>query len=216
MLNRILTLSFDNCWRLYAAKECLKSRPGKILDLCCGTGDLAIQLARKSNYKNEIIGVDYSSNMLKIAESKAGKYLNNNLRFICADVAALDFPDEYFDTIGISFAFRNLTHKNRNSKRYLAEITRVLNKDGRCIIAETSQPSSKLIRKAFHFYMKNIVASIGGRVSRHPGAYHYLANSAINYFDNKEMVTFLNEHDFSRVTYRSYLFGGISVYVAEK
>lgn len=216
ILNRILTLSLDNLWRAYAVKQCIKNRPSKILDLCCGTGDLAIQVAAKSDYKNEIIGLDYSSNMLRVAQRKAGKYPAANLRFIHADASGLDFPDEHFDTIGISFAFRNLTYNNRNSDKYLAEITRVLKKPGRFVIVETSQPRSKIIRKAFHFYMRNIAAPIGGLISRHPEAYRYLSTSAINYFDKKEMVSFLNKHGFSRVTYKSYLFGVTSVFVAEK
>ncbi len=113
LINHVITLGMDNAWRRQAALACLQDRPARILDICCGTGDLAITIAKLAQYSPEITGADYSQPMLEIAAAKASSSTwAENIRFINADVARLPFADNHFDCIGISFAFRNLTYKN--------------------------------------------------------------------------------------------------------
>jgi len=155
LINRVITFGMDVGWRQQAALVCLQDRPGRILDLCCGTGDLSVTIARLADYRPEITGVDYSQPMLEIATAKAGA-LNqgSNIRFINADVDRLPFSDGYFDCIGISFAFRNLTYRNPNTQSYLDEILRVLRPGGRFVIVESSQPKSAFIRFFHHLYLR--------------------------------------------------------------
>ena len=216
ILNRLLTLSLDRTWRARAASECLKNNPARILDLCCGTGDLAINIAEQAEYAAEITGLDYSRNMLDIARRKAGRLRGRKINFICADAADTPLPDSYFDTIGISFSFRNLTFRNKNSGIFLKEVRRMLKSGGRLVIIETSQPPAEIVRKICHLYFKCFAAPVGGFLSGRYRAYRYLAWSAVNYFDNDEAVSFLKDHGFKNVESRPCLFGAVSLYTAEK
>ena len=92
------------------------------------------------------------------------------------------FPDDYFDAIGIAFAFRNLTYKNPDTNHYLKEILRVLKPGGCFVIVESSQPKNPLLRKLFRIYTKNMVYRLGSILSGNRGAYKYLSASVINYF----------------------------------
>ncbi len=111
LINRVITGGFDEQWRREAARECLTARPGKVLDLCCGTGDLVINLARLAEDNVELTGIDYSQPMLALATKKAELLARRRkISFAYGNAANLPFPDGYFDCIGISFAFRNLTY----------------------------------------------------------------------------------------------------------
>ncbi len=117
LVNHIITWGLDKRWRRQAARECLVSQPEKVLDLCCGTGDLAISITRLAENGVEVTGVDYSRPMLAIATKKAELLARGSrISFTYGDAAKLPFPDGYFDCIGISFAFRNLTYKIRQHR----------------------------------------------------------------------------------------------------
>jgi demethylmenaquinone methyltransferase / 2-methoxy-6-polyprenyl-1,4-benzoquinol methylase len=215
LINTLITWNMDRRWRKNAALTCLKSRPAKILDLCCGTGDLAITIATLADYKPEIQGLDYSQPMLEIAGQKSAA-LQKKIRFIQGDASHLPFAKEEFDCVGISFAFRNLTYKNPLVDAHLSEILRVLKKDGRFMIVESSQPTNRLIRALNHFYMRAYVANLGAWISGNRPAYHYLAESACRYFSPKEMKDFLIAHGFTKVDYQPLFFGAAGIYVAFK
>jgi demethylmenaquinone methyltransferase / 2-methoxy-6-polyprenyl-1,4-benzoquinol methylase len=217
LINRIFTWGLDKRWRLKAAHLCVVTKPEKILDLCCGTGDLAIDLAQLATASAKIVGFDYSPPMLEKAAEKAKHLpLKAELNFIHGDVHDLPFPDEYFDSIGISFAFRNLTYKNPNTPRYLSEILRVLKTGGQFVIVESSQPSNKLIRALDHFYLRTFVRWMGTYLSKNKTAYNYLTESASKFFTAEEISDFLVKAGFSKVTVKRLLFGATAIHVAEK
>ncbi|MFC2067327.1 bifunctional demethylmenaquinone methyltransferase/2-methoxy-6-polyprenyl-1,4-benzoquinol methylase UbiE [Chloroflexota bacterium] len=216
LVNHVITLGIDKRWRWKAARKCLTTHPRKVLDLCCGTGDLALNLAQLADNNTELTGIDYSQPMLKIAAKKAASSGRGDISFIHGDVASLPFPDGYFDCVGISFAFRNLTYKNPLTRRYLAEVLRVLTAGGRFVIVETSQPKSKLIRKLFHLYMRWFVSRVGHWLSGNKGAYHYLAESAAHFFTAEEAEAMLLAAGFHQVSFRPLLFGAVGIYVAVK
>ena len=217
LINRVITLGFDKQWRREAARECLTSRPGKVLDLCCGTGDLAIDLARLAESNLELTGIDYSQPMIEVAAKKAETLASRRkISFICGDATNLPFPDGYFDCIGISFAFRNLTYKNLLARRYMAEIVRVLNVSGKFVIVETSQPRAKLIRKLYHLYLRWFVSRLGYLFSGNRGAYYYLAESAARFYTPEEVKEVLFAVGFRQVSFRPLFLGAIGIHVAIK
>lgn len=209
LMNRMLTFRFDVLWRRKAARECLMGNPSRILDLCTGTGDLAIQIAGLANSKVVITGLDYSDAMLSLAREKASKKGFDHILFIRGDAADLPFENESIDAIGISFAFRNLTYKNPDHKKFLKEIYRILSDKGNFVIVETSQPSSKIMRFLFHIYLQIVVAGIGGNLSGNKKAYKYLAASARNFYTPAQVRDNLLETGFSQVRYNQ-LVGGIA------
>jgi demethylmenaquinone methyltransferase/2-methoxy-6-polyprenyl-1,4-benzoquinol methylase len=154
--------------------------------------------------------------MLDIAKRKAVKAMQEKIAFIQGDAAAMPFSDGYFDAVGIAFAFRNLTFKNHDTPKFLAEIHRVLKPGGRFVIIESSQPQWTLLRALFRFYTRFIVYPIGSRISGNKAAYKYLSYSVINYYQPEEICTLLKDNGFSEVTFKR-LSGGISaLHVATK
>lgn len=216
LLNRLLTLRLDEAWRKKAAREILKDNPHHVLDLCTGTGDLALRIRKHADPGTRITGLDYSPPMLKVASEKANKRELQEIEFIHGDAAHMPFPKEHFDSIGIAFAFRNLTFKNPDTATFLAEIERVLKTGGKFVIAETSQPKNKLLRALYHFYMKNITAPLGGLFSGHRAAYQYLAWSAIHYHTSEELKKILLNAGFQSVESRPLLGGIAALTVATK
>jgi demethylmenaquinone methyltransferase/2-methoxy-6-polyprenyl-1,4-benzoquinol methylase len=215
LINHVITLGMDNGWRRQASLTCLKDRPGRILDICCGTGDLAITIAQLAPYIPEITGADYSQPMLEIAAVKTAA-CGKNIRFINADVAHLPFTDNYFDCIGISFAFRNLTYKNPLAPTYLNEILRVLKSGGKFVIVESSQPKSPFIRFLDHLYLRLWAFPTGYLISGNKGAYRYLAESARHFYSAEEMLGFLLKAGFKQATAKRLFFGAAAIYTAEK
>lgn len=217
LINHVITLGMDVGWRKQAALACLQDRPGRILDICCGTGDLSVAVAALADYSPEITGADYSQPMLEIAAAKAGVSKHgSNIRFINADVGRLPFNNEYFDCIGISFAFRNLTYQNPNTQSYLDEILRVLKPGGKFVIVESSQPKSAFIRFFHHLYLRAWVFPSGYILSGNKSAYRYLAQSALHYYSAEDLQQFLIKAGFKQATAKRLFFGAAAVYTAVK
>ncbi|MFC1909828.1 bifunctional demethylmenaquinone methyltransferase/2-methoxy-6-polyprenyl-1,4-benzoquinol methylase UbiE [Chloroflexota bacterium] len=216
LVNRIITMGLDRRWREAAVRACLALSPQRALDIGCGTGDFAITIARMAKRQMEIIGLDYSEPMLEIAREKARQVSGNKVTFVNGDAIKLPFPDEYFDCVGISFAFRNLTYRNPLTKKALTEIVRVLKPAGRFVAVESSQPKSAFVRFFFRLYLKIFVAHMGYLVSGNRGAYHYLAESAARFHTPQEIKELLMCCGFSEVAYQPLLLGAAGVHVATK
>jgi len=217
LINQLITWGQDNAWRLLAARECLDSSSKRLLDICCGTGKLAIKLTGAADSDTRIVGVDFSLPMLEVAVSEAGRSNSGEgVSFVHGDAAALPFPDGYFDCVGIAFAFRNLTYKNPLTLRYLAEIIRVLRPGGRFVIVESSQPRMRLIRKLFHLYLRTFVFRLGYLLSGNRGAYRYLAESAARFYTPDELRNLLLSSGFSRFVSRPLMFGTVAIHIAVK
>ncbi len=217
LVNHVITLGLDKRWRRLAAQTCLENRPQAILDLGCGTGDLAISIARLAGKYTEIVGIDYSQPMLDKAQKKAAKAgVGKLIRFINGDATSLPFPDAHFDCVGISFAFRNLTYKNPLALAHLAEVKRVLKPGGRYVIVESSQPENRLIRALFHFYLRIFVAPVGIILSGNPGAYRYLSESIKRFYSPSEIRDMMLAAGFRDIRYRPLFFGAAGIHVVLK
>jgi len=215
-LNRLMTWGLDKKWRERTVKECLSLKPKAILDLCTGTGDMALLLAEKSDYPVKITAVDFSNEMLKIARIKLSDRLGKDIELYCQNAANLKFKDETFDAVTVSFGFRNLTFRNPNASKHIGEILRVLKPGGICLIVESSQPENAIIRFFYHLYIRFIVKSFGTIISKYPPAYRYLANSMINYFSPDEMSALLIREGFKSVKPIRFLGGATALYIARK
>jgi demethylmenaquinone methyltransferase/2-methoxy-6-polyprenyl-1,4-benzoquinol methylase len=216
LINTLITWNMDKRWREKAARECLLSKPTRVLDLCCGTADLAITVSRLADYLLEVSGLDYSQAMLDIASAKASSRGAKRISFAQGEASSLPFPDASFDCIGISFAFRNLTYHNPLMKKHLSEILRVLAPGGRCVIVESSQPKSKIIRTLYHIYMRKFVFWTGWLISGNRQAYRYLAESSSRYYSADELQDLLIKYGFQGVSYTPLFFGVAGIHVAVK
>lgn len=216
LINYVITWGFDQRWRKTAARICLTSSPKRMLDLGCGTGDLAIAIAQLAEGGLELVGLDYSQPMLEIALKKAKQFTRSKITFVQGDAANLPFPGEYFDCVGISFAFRNLTYRNPLTQCALAEVLRVLKLGGRFVIVESSQPKSKLTRRLFHLYLRCFVSKVGYLLSGNKGAYHYLAESAARFYMPEEVKDLLITAGFREVSCHPLFLGVAAIHIAVK
>lgn len=217
LINHIITLGMDSAWRRRASLQCLSPNPQVFLDLCCGTGDMAINVSKLAVKGTMVLGTDYSHTMLEIAASKSASLeYEKSPDFILGDAARLPFSDSKFNCVGISFAFRNLTYKNSLAMVHLSEVFRILERGGSFVIVETSQPKNKLINKFFHIYLRLFVFWTGYLISRNKGAYRYLSESAAKFYTPEEVTKILLNAGFNRVDYKPLFFGAAGIYKAFK
>lgn len=217
LVNRLITLGMDRRWRRKAVKECLAGAPSKVLDVCCGTAALALELAAAAGGPETVAGLDFSATMLELAAVKLARNKTaNRISLIRGDASRLPFGDGSLDRVGNAFGFRNMTYRNPLAEAHLREVRRVLADGGRYVIVESSQPRSKLVNRLFKLYCRAVVYRIGLAVSGDRGAYRYLAESAADYYAPREVAELLRRAGFRRVDYRPLFFGAAGIHTAHK
>ncbi len=217
LINHVMTFGLDIHWRKLATQSLLEGKPERVLDLGCGTGDLAITIASSAKTPIKVTCLDFSPPMLEIAHAKAVKAgVENKINLVHGDAANLPFPDGYFDRVGISFAFRNLTYKNLLRERYLSEVVRILKPGGKWVIVESSRPANPIIKPLFRVFLHGFVSPVGSVISKNGPAYRYLATSVSNFFTPNEVREMLLKAGFSGVSYRPLVFGTAGIHVAVK
>lgn len=207
LLNHVLSANVDKLWwrRTARAFAHILDRPdAKVLDLCCGTGDMAFALRRQSK-KAEIIGADFSHTMLVLASEKMSPSLP--VKWIEADALQLPFPDQSFDLVTSAFGFRNLADYDAG----LREIFRVLRRGGEYGILEFSEPDGAL-GKIYHVYFKSILPRIGRLISGNSGAYAYLPASVERFPAPAEMISRMQDVGFRNGSWTPYTFGIAGLY----
>ncbi len=211
-LNHFLSLGVDNIWRKRAIDLLAKVKPGLVLDVATGTGDLAFAAAKKLS-RVRINGVDISRGMLEIGKQKAiKKGLTDRIQFAVADSENLPFDDDTFDAITVAFGIRNF----ENLEKGLSEILRVLKPNGIFVILETSVPDKTPYRQGYMFYTKYILPNIGRLFSRDQSAYSYLSKSASVFPYGDALNNILSNIGFINVENKPQTFGVASIYTASK
>jgi len=212
LLNHLLSLYLDKGWRKSLVEQAGAAHLNRILDVCTGTGDLAMEFA-KIYPQVKIIGSDISDRMLKIGLEKIKRDgLNGRLSLQQSDLFHLPFKDRVFDAVSIAFGFRNL-HDFRSGIR---EMARVLKKDGLLLILELSLPQNLLLRKVFLLYLKHILPKIGGLISGSQSSYAYLSSSIIAFPKKEEVIQFLKDEGLGNINFINLSGGIASIYVGKK
>ena len=210
-INNLITFGAHKKWKKQIVNICKKINPKKILDLATGTSDIAIELSSIKECK--IIGVDPSSKMLEVGQSKIDKKnLNDKILLEKGNAENLKYDDGMFDVVTIGYGVRNFT----NLKNSLKEIYRVLKKDGLLIILETSLPSSPLVRVFYNIHTKLYVRIIGMIFSNNSSAYGYLESSAKTFPYGKDFIKILRDVNFINIQSEIKLFGASTIYIAKK
>jgi demethylmenaquinone methyltransferase/2-methoxy-6-polyprenyl-1,4-benzoquinol methylase len=212
LLNHLLSLGIDRGWRRRLV-EYAEVKPGeKILDVCVGTGDLAIRFAHADSV-GYIAGIDLSEEMLRIAKRKIkGNNIGRKVGLLKGDGLSLPFPNNSFDIVSIGFGLRNLDSRQRG----ISEMVRVLKEGGRLLILEFSPPARSLFGKVYSLYLNTIIQTVGGIVSGSADAYRYLSTSVAG-FPRPEEILEQMELEGLRGLHSEGLTGGIAyIYRGQK
>jgi demethylmenaquinone methyltransferase/2-methoxy-6-polyprenyl-1,4-benzoquinol methylase len=231
LLNHLLSLQLDRLWRARAAKHLRPLFPGpqitvenhkpvyvwhetSVLDLCCGTGDLAIALNLR--YLARVIGVDFAHSMLVRARKKSARLHSKTLvqlrpiRYVEADALRLPFPDGTFDLVTTAFGFRNLA----NYEAGLREIQRVLKPGGTVAILEFAEPPEGVLGDLYRWYFCKVLPKVGGLISGDQAAYKYLPKSVARFFRPPELAALLTGVGYQSVDYRVWTCGTVALHTA--
>jgi demethylmenaquinone methyltransferase/2-methoxy-6-polyprenyl-1,4-benzoquinol methylase len=209
-LNHFLSLGIDRRWRRKAVERLQVPQEGRVLDMACGTGDVALEIARQYPHAAEILGIDISRGMLAVANRKieaAGE--KKRIRLLEGACEAIPAAAAAFDGAVIAFGIRNVPDRRQS----LLELRRVLKPGAKLIVLELSQPSSRLFRPLFLFYFHHILPLIGGLFSR-LSAYRYLPRSVAQFPPPPRFSEMLEEAGFYPVRYQALNWGMVSLYEA--
>jgi demethylmenaquinone methyltransferase/2-methoxy-6-polyprenyl-1,4-benzoquinol methylase len=212
LLNHLLSMGLDHRWWSRSARAVapILARPeSRVLDLCCGTGDMTAALLKlRPTHSIPVTGLDFSSEMLDRARIK---YPADNVLWVEGDAMHLPYPDNSFDLVTAAFGFRNLT----NYVAGLAEIRRVLAPNGRIAILEANQPDG-LSGWLYTLYFRYILPIVGGAISGDRAAYKYLPASVARFPRPPQMLQMLTETGFTDPSWQGYLLRAAGLYLATK
>lgn len=208
MANTILSAGIHHIWKRRLINLCLEHSPSRVADLCCGTGDIAIGLAKVGI---ESIGVDFSDEMLSIAKERAkSEGIAHKVKFIKGDVLSLPFADEEFDCVTVAFGVRNLPDLARG----LREVKRAIKRGGLILILEFGQPDTPIISSAYAFYSKYLIPILGGIIAGDPMAYRYLHRTSLSFPSGQEFANILSTEGFLVCDVIKLTFGIAYIYTA--
>lgn len=209
LLNHLLSFNIDKLWRKKAAHQV---RGKRILDLAAGTGDMAIEIARRDR-NFHIIGLDISGEMLNVAQKKArDAQLENQIKFVQASMEHLPFRSSSFDSAVIAFGLRNAQDRVCT----LFEMLRVLRKKGTAIILEFSHPTIPIFRDVYFYYTQYILPLIGKAISRHKNAYLYLPTSIAAFPNQEYLKQTMKAVGFEDVYCKLLTFGIVALHTGKK
>jgi demethylmenaquinone methyltransferase/2-methoxy-6-polyprenyl-1,4-benzoquinol methylase len=212
LLNHVLSMNIDRLWWWRAARtfrHILTRNDARVLDLCCGTGDMTFALKKRTAGANpQIMGADFSHAMVQRA---AGKSRGTALQWVEADALNLPLPSERFDLVTSAFGFRNLADYNAG----LREIFRVLCANGEVGILDFGEPKG-LLGKLYRFYFRHVLPKIGTMISGVRGPYAYLPASVARFPEPEEMLERMKQAGFRAVSWTPYSFGIAGLYRGKK
>jgi demethylmenaquinone methyltransferase / 2-methoxy-6-polyprenyl-1,4-benzoquinol methylase len=215
LLNHVLSCNVDRLWWRRVARSfsrILEKPDARVLDLCCGTGDMAFALLRRAEklvpHSPRIYGADFSHAMLQLADQKSQ---GTSLRWLEADALNLPVADARFDLVVSAFGFRNLADYDAG----LREIVRVLRPGGECGILDFGEPDG-MLGSVYRLYFKQVLPRIGTLISGVHGPYSYLPASVERFPAPEEMLTRMKHAGFSQASWQPYTFGIAGLYCGQK
>src|SRR5436190_852341 len=204
LANHMLSCGIDFYWRTRAANMVARWRPGKIVDLATGTGDLALVLQTKLP-NAEVTGVDFAPEMLELAQRKGVR------QTMLADAMNLPFRDASFDCVTIAFGLRNM----RDWRGALTEMSRVLRPDGHLLVLEFSLPTIWIVRTIYQFYLHWCLPLLGSLLTGKKSAYDYLGDSIEQFPSGRAMSDLIEASGFRHATAQPLSYGIATIYTAQ-
>lgn len=203
LLNSLMSMGLHHRWRRRTA-EIAQLQPGETaLDVCCGTGNLTLELARHTAPGGNVVGCDFSEPMLDLAREKAAQRGISNVRFEWADALQLPYDAGRFDAAAIGFGARNLADLDRG----LSEMSRVLRPGGRLVVLDITRPTRSPLSSFYSIWFDRIVPLLG-RLAAEPEAYSYLPESVRSFASPRRLAERMEEAGLGEIRW-TILAGGI-------
>ena len=212
-LNHLLSAGIDRRWRTRAIRSLQLTGRERILDLCSGTGDLAIAAMRAQPSAARVVGVDFAGAMLRVGSGKLRTgQLDDRVAMVQGDATRIPLRDASVDAVTIGFGIRNV----QDMDAACAEIYRVLKPGGRLAILEFAVPTVPVIGALYRFYLNRVLPLVGRAVSRHNAAYGYLPASIGAFASPDEFVKILRQANFGTISPIRLTFGSVILYTARR
>ena len=214
LLNHVLSFNIDQYWRWRTTRMVPPTGSAPILDLCTGTGDLALAYDRAAQGKVPIFGADFSPAMLARAAAKVqSKKASERIRLLQADAQKIPFPSDYFQIATVGFGLRNVM----DTDRCLAEMARVVMPGGKVAILEFSKPSGTIFGGLYRCYFRYLLPLIGQLISRSKdNAYRYLPSSVQEFDNGAALARRLERQGLVQVSWHPFTFGIATLYIGSK
>jgi demethylmenaquinone methyltransferase/2-methoxy-6-polyprenyl-1,4-benzoquinol methylase len=213
LLNHLLSAGMDRGWRNRAIDALALPDRARVLDVCTGTGDLALAAVARGGDGVSVVGVDFAAEMLRLGLAKVrGAALEKRIRLVRGDAARIPVGDATCDAATIGFGIRNVAAP----ERALAEIARIVKPGGRLAILEFGQPRIPGIRALYAWYFRYLLPLVGRLVSKHQSAYSYLPASVGTFPPPSEFAKTLAATGFSHVQAVPLTFGIVYLFIADK
>lgn len=212
-LNRLLSLRRDVFWRR-AMVEGLRLAPGaRVLDVACGTGDVALEIVQRTGEGVFVAAADFAPRMLHLARPKVDNRGSRDcIALLAADAFRLPFGRDRFDAVTIAFGIRNIQDK----ETALRQLYRVLKPGGRLAVLELASPDRGMLRSAYMFYFHRVLPLLGRLFSKHGFAYSYLPASVANFPSAGDFAGIMQSAGFGKVVYRKMTMGIAVLFTGEK
>ena len=212
-MNHLLSMNIDRYWRWWTVRKLAPSGSDPILDLCTGTGDLAIAFQRYTRGQVRVVGADFCRPMLDIADQKKAKAQLANLSFVEADTQQLPFPDNEFQIVSVAFGLRNVADTDQG----LREMARVARPGGKVAVLEFTTPRYQPFKLGYGLYFRYVLPRIGQLLARNDrDAYNYLPQSVGQFPQYEQLVQRMTAVGLKDVKFHPLTFGIATLYVGVK
>jgi demethylmenaquinone methyltransferase/2-methoxy-6-polyprenyl-1,4-benzoquinol methylase len=213
LMNTLLSFGIHHLWKRTAVKA-MKLNPGaRVLDVCGGTGDLAILAARTSGLSSRVVVYDINRAMIEVCRPKVNDaVLEKNICFVQGDAEHLSFPDGYFDAAMVGFGIRNVTHMDQGFR----EMYRILKPGGKMMCLEFSKPTAPLFRWLYDMYSFYVMPTLGEIIVGSRKAYLHLTESIRTFVLPDELTAIIEQAGFSRISTRRLTNGIAMIHMATK
>jgi demethylmenaquinone methyltransferase/2-methoxy-6-polyprenyl-1,4-benzoquinol methylase len=208
LMNRVMTFGQDRRWKDFVVDRGGEIADGWVLDLACGTGEIAARFRRK-NPEARIVGADFSRNMLIRAQKDLSPY---SIRFQACDANHLPYRDGVLRAVSFGYLLRNVD----DALIVLNEVYRVLSAGGRVICLDTTPPARNVLYPFIRLYLAIVIPLLGKFIARDQSAYAYLTGSTMEFHDADTLARLFEEAGFNQVAYKKFMFGTIAVHWGTK
>ncbi|MED3850263.1 demethylmenaquinone methyltransferase [Priestia megaterium] len=211
-MNSVISFQRHKAWRKDTMKRMNVQKGTKALDVCCGTADWTLAMAKAVGETGEAVGLDFSQNMLKIGEEKVKNSPFSNITLLHGNAMELPFEDNSFDYVTIGFGLRNVP----DYLQVLKEMQRVVKPGGKVVCLETSQPTMIGYRQMYLLYFKYIMPALGKMVAKSYDEYSWLQESARDFPGQKQLADMFREAGLTDVEVKSYTGGVAAMHLGYK